>query len=164
MARPKRQLTIENIQQASDAASYFKRMFETDSRYLESTLVKKKGESVFSVRREAHEQLDALPRLYESIHGRTARKTLVRPTEVTAALEAFRAWADEYVTDRGWARCLSNLRQAKHRKPGATKFISLKLPAETHFALQRWASMKSLTLNDAMLDLLRIANAPSRKR
>lgn len=157
MARPKRRWSAQHMQLASDAADYFNRMFEKESKYVGTTIVKTKVSA-------AREALKALPSLaLFDYDAKTKRRVARAPEETAASLDAFRAWTDEFVTDVGWSRCLNNLRQARHRRPGEAKFTSLKIPFGTHFGLKRWAAERSLTLNEALLELLKIADAKASK-
>lgn len=165
MARPKRRWSAQHMQLASDAADYFNRMFEKESKYLGTTIVETKAVSAATAQREAREALEALPSLARFDYDAKTKKRVARsPEDTEASLAAFRAWTDKFVTDVGWSRCLSNLRQVRHRKPGAAKFTSLKIPFGTHYGLKRWAAERSLTLNDALLELLKIANAKASNR
>ena len=132
MARPKRQL--QDI--GKRHYFYFWDAFREGGRRLDG----------FFVRREKETDFDAYWRAHEAF------KTLDTQKDDEAFKAAFVAWHTEFVTDIGWRRCQSALRQRtyKHvRRPH-----SVKLTENAYYLLRNWCDGKGLTLADGVLALI----------
>lgn len=154
MARPKRALTPD---EAENARRYFTDMLKRTRIYDGgAALVAVKGVGTRDVYQNAKEALAALPSIERYRYDPLEKDAVARPDhERLAACQAFKAWLDEYITDAGWNKCLSNLRQGRFKR--AHKRVALKLSMDVWVGLRNWAGKQSLTLDAAVIELVRLA-------
>lgn len=161
MARPKRALTPEKVEEAH---RYFERILNRADRYNGGgALRQKEGATPWETYKKAKDTLESLQSNVRYRYNSAENKSVARTDdEQQADCEAFRKWLDEYITDDAWNTCLINLRQRRFKR--SHRVVTLKISIDTWVGLKNWAKDQSLTVDAAVAELLRRDEASKASR
>jgi hypothetical protein len=160
MARPRQGVTLEN---ASLVKDFFKEALSDYSRACkvvadgghpfeaEGALCKVSDVSYCNI--EAYQ--NALERI-EKKDSKIANDLLESAKQgcATPNPDELDAWVLKYVSEKGWRRCLNNLRQSRHAAKAGRQKAQIKLDRSTVWALKRLAEEEGLSIDQLLINLI----------
>lgn len=161
MARPRQGVTFENASQVKgffiDALGDIDRRFS----FISGTgfSVYEAEEALSNIGNVSYCNIDAYRNALERLEKKDSKiaSSLLESAKAgcsTPDPDELDAWVLKYVSEKGWRRCLNNLRQSRHAARAGRQKTQIKLDRSTVWALKLLAEDKGLTLEQTLVKLI----------
>jgi hypothetical protein len=162
MARPRQGVTLKN---ASRVRAFFR---EALSDYTRSHKVLADGDGSYVAEKALNEvgtvsycSIDAYQRAVEALEKSPDSKIglhMLKHAEDGESApdpDELDAWVLQYVSEKGWRQCLSNLRQSRHAATAGRQKTQVKIDRSTAWGLKRLADERGLSFDEFLAEILK---------